>query len=306
MTRRWPLLLLALPAFVATWSGWVGLGELTGFGPVKPLPGIADQFTINTAITLPIGVETYAAYALGAWLSGRPLGTGTRAFAKWSAIGSLGLGMLGQIAYHLLVTAGLEHTPWQIVTAVSCLPVLVLGMGAALGHMLHRDAHKVPSPASAEADAVLADVPAVERVPEPEPDPVGEHAIATLKAFSRRVNGGILLPAVPAAPVALDTPQVPMSREVYDWATERSLFGTSVAESAPEPVDVPAEVAPDAAETPVLGPVPDELCPAAAVRYADELAEGKVPALNRIKKDLRIGQKRATRIQTYLGQLAGV
>ena len=37
---------------------------------VHPLPGIGDGFTINTAITLPIGVETYAAYALRVWLSG--------------------------------------------------------------------------------------------------------------------------------------------------------------------------------------------------------------------------------------------
>src|SRR5690348_8620376 len=29
--RSWPVLLLALPAFVAIWSGWVGLGGLTGF-----------------------------------------------------------------------------------------------------------------------------------------------------------------------------------------------------------------------------------------------------------------------------------
>ncbi|MFC7646110.1 hypothetical protein ACFQX6_40125 [Streptosporangium lutulentum] len=27
----WPLVLLAIPAFVAVWSGWVGLGELAGF-----------------------------------------------------------------------------------------------------------------------------------------------------------------------------------------------------------------------------------------------------------------------------------
>jgi hypothetical protein len=38
--RSWPLLLLAVPAAVAVWSGWVGIGELTGFGQVHPLPGI--------------------------------------------------------------------------------------------------------------------------------------------------------------------------------------------------------------------------------------------------------------------------
>ncbi len=51
----WPVVLLALPAFVAIWSGWVGLGGLTGFGVVHPLPGIWDSFSINSAITLRSG-----------------------------------------------------------------------------------------------------------------------------------------------------------------------------------------------------------------------------------------------------------
>src|SRR5204862_1769639 len=95
--RSWPVLLLALPAFVAIWSGWVGLGGLTGFGIVHPLPGIADRLAINSAITLPFGVETYAAYALRAWLSPGVHPTARR-FARWSAIGSLVLGALGQVA----------------------------------------------------------------------------------------------------------------------------------------------------------------------------------------------------------------
>ena len=132
----WPVLLLALPAFVAIWSGWVSLGELSGFGLVHPLPGIADSLTINTAITLPIGVETYAAYALWVWLSGRaPLAA--RRFARTSAIGSLVFGAAGQVAYHLMAAAELTASPWQITAAVACLPVAVLGMGAALAHLLH-------------------------------------------------------------------------------------------------------------------------------------------------------------------------
>ncbi|MEU8047009.1 ABC transporter permease [Micromonospora echinofusca] len=131
----WPVTLLALPAFVAIWSGWVGLGGLTGFGVVHPLPGIADGFSINTAITLPIGVETYGAYALYVWLSGR-VPDAARRFAKWSALGSLAVGALGQVAYHLLVAAGIESAPWWITTAVACLPVAVLGMGAALAHLV--------------------------------------------------------------------------------------------------------------------------------------------------------------------------
>ncbi|MFD6752694.1 ABC transporter permease [Micromonospora gifhornensis] len=133
----WPVVLLALPAFVAVWSGWVGLGGLTGFGVVHPLPGIWDSFQINTAITLPIGVETYGAYALYVWLSGR-VPDRARRFAKWSAIASLLVGAAGQVAYHLLV-APPDGAPWWITTAVSVLPVAVLGMGAALAHLVRED-----------------------------------------------------------------------------------------------------------------------------------------------------------------------
>jgi hypothetical protein len=30
--KRWPLFLIAAPAAVAVWSGWVGLGQMCGFG----------------------------------------------------------------------------------------------------------------------------------------------------------------------------------------------------------------------------------------------------------------------------------
>ncbi|GGQ44079.1 ABC transporter permease [Couchioplanes azureus] len=132
----WPVLILCLPAFVAIWGGWVEMGRLTGFGKVTLLPGIST-FQLDTAITLPIGVETYAAFALFVWLSGRARGD-AREFAKWSALGSLALGALGQIAYHLMAAAGWSSAPWPITAAVSCIPVAVLGMGAALAHLMHR------------------------------------------------------------------------------------------------------------------------------------------------------------------------
>jgi hypothetical protein len=141
--RCWPLLVLAVPAAVAVWSGWVGIGQMTGFGQVHPLPGIWGSLHLDTAVTLPVGVEAYAAYALRAWLSGSgAVSVRTRRFARWSAIGSLLLGMAGQVAYHLLAQAGVAHAPWGITTAVSCLPVLVLGMGAALAHLLRADTHR--------------------------------------------------------------------------------------------------------------------------------------------------------------------
>lgn len=133
----WPLLLLALPAFVAIWGGWVGLGRLTGFGPIELFPGIWDGLSINSAITLPIGVETYAAFAMRVWLSESTCSKRARDFAMWSAFGSLVLGMAGQVAYHLMSAAGVTRAPWPITTLVSCLPVVVLGCGAALAHLLH-------------------------------------------------------------------------------------------------------------------------------------------------------------------------
>lgn len=134
---RWPLLIIAAGAFVAIWSGWVGLGKLTGFGPVVLLPGIADRWVIDSAITLPLGVEAYAAFALWAWLSSAPVSERARAFARWSALGSLVLGASGQVAYHLMIAAAVSSAPWWITTFVSCLPVVVLGCGAALVHLLH-------------------------------------------------------------------------------------------------------------------------------------------------------------------------
>ena len=139
--RSWPLLVLAVPAAAEVWSGWVGIARLTGFGMVSPLPGIWPSLHLDTSITLPVGVEAYAAYALRAWLAGEhAVSPRTRRFAKWSAMLSFALGMAGQVTYHLLAGAGVTRAPWAITTIVSCLPVLVLAMGTTLAHMLRDDA----------------------------------------------------------------------------------------------------------------------------------------------------------------------
>ena len=129
------------------WSGWVGIAQKTGFGLVSPLPGIWPALHLDTAITLPVGVEVYAAYALRAWLArDRSISGRTRRFAKWSAICSFALGMAGQVAYHLMAQAGTTRASWAITTVVSCLPVLVLAMGTALAQMLRADAEAVDVP----------------------------------------------------------------------------------------------------------------------------------------------------------------
>ena len=139
--RSWPLLVLAAPAAAEVFSGWAGIAAKTGFGLVSPLPGIWPSLHLDTAVTLPVGVEAYAAYALRAWLADdRTISERTRRFARWSAIISFALGMAGQVAYHLLAQAGMTRAPWPVTTVVSCLPVLVLAMGTTLAHMLRADA----------------------------------------------------------------------------------------------------------------------------------------------------------------------
>ena len=138
--RAWPLLVLAVPAAAEVWSGWVGIAQKTGFGVVPLLPGIWPSLHVDTAVTLPVGVECYAAYALRAWLaSGRAVSDRTRRFARWSAICSFALGMAGQVAFHLMDQDHVTRAPWGVTILVSCLPVLVLGMGTILAHMLRED-----------------------------------------------------------------------------------------------------------------------------------------------------------------------
>ena len=170
--QSWPLLLLAFPAAAEVWSGWVGIAQKTGFGRVTPLPGIWSSLHLDTTITLPVGVEAYAAYALRAWLAREPwISARTRRFAKWSAIFSFTLGMAGQVAYHLLAQAGAARAPWPVTTLVSCLPVLVLAMGTALAHMIRAD--------TMEADQLGTNLtgPADQRTagqPQPDQPPVRE------------------------------------------------------------------------------------------------------------------------------------
>lgn len=194
--RRWPLLLIAAPAAVAIWSGWVGLGQLCGFGLVHPLPGIWSGLQLDTAITLPVGVEAYGAYALGAWLS---LGADhpARKFARGSAIGSLLLGMLGQVAYHLILHAGLRTAPALVVVLVSCLPVVTLGFGAALTHLLRAVPADPTARLADHAAAIAASVAGLAAalatplaVPQPVPvaAPAGPDPLA--EAFAADVQSG--------------------------------------------------------------------------------------------------------------------
>jgi hypothetical protein len=203
---RWPLVLIAAPAAVAVWSGWVGLGLLCGFGPIHPLPGIVSGFTVNTAITLPVGVEAYGAYAMGAWLHPHTPAK-VRTFARNSALGSLALGMAGQVIYHLLNAAHRAAAPWPVVMLVSCLPVLTLGFGGALTHLLRGGHAAVPATALAAAAAGEPDT-ATDSTPDAITDTIPapqRTAVRTRRAPSTAARVAALRtrhPDMPAADIA--------------------------------------------------------------------------------------------------------
>ena len=177
------VLLLALPAFVAIWSGWVELGTLTGFGLVQPLPGIWDGLRIDSRVTLPIGMEAYAAYALRVWLSGTS-SPAALSFARVSACIALVLGAAGQVAYHLMHAAGVTRAPWPVTALVACLPVAVLGMGVALAHLTHATGAVMSAAQAPVPDIALAVTAAPRTAPERLPRP------ATGAAAARDGAGG--------------------------------------------------------------------------------------------------------------------
>jgi hypothetical protein len=117
------------------------------------------------------------------------------------------LGMGGQVPYHLMVQAGETRAPWGITTVVSCLPVLVLGMGTALAHMLRGDAtaedqqdSRSPGPASERS----ADRPAGDR---PADQPDYEAGTKTTTRTGRPPGtGGPVADRSPAAPAGTKRP----------------------------------------------------------------------------------------------------
>lgn len=233
---RWPLILIALPAAVAVWSGWVGLGTMCGFGIVHPLPGIWDSFKLNTAITLPIGVEAYGAYALAAWLH-PGTSPATKQFARKSGIGALSLGMGGQVIYHLLTAWHVTTAPWPVVTLVSCLPVLTLGFGTALTHLMRT------APADDSTDTGPAATPVVD---EPDIAPAIE---ADSTPDAPAVTDADNTPAIESAPVAdtgADT--TPDSTAAKSPTPKRTRRGPSTATRVARmrdkhPDETPADIA---------------------------------------------------------------
>ena len=267
--RRWPLVLIAAPAAVAIWSGWVGLGAMCGFGLVEPLPGIA-AWHLNTAITLPVGIEAYGAYALGAWLTPAAVPARAQTFARRSAVGALMLGMTGQVIYHLLAAAHATRAPWPVVVLVACLPVVTLGFGAALTHLLRGPA-----------------------VPAGEPDRSGNRSESAAGTGTNPGPGtGTDDPAQTGPGEDVRTGTAEDGEPVRDTTPDRSARTTpnrNANRSGRKPANRSGS------------PVSDE---AAEREFAAEIATGQVPSLYQIRTRLHVGNERAKALRQHIARQA--
>ena len=271
--RRWPLLVIGASAGTATWSGWVGLGELTGFGVVRPLPGIWDSLTINSAITLPVGVEAYAVYALAVATDHRTRTTRVRRWAWASAFGALLLGMAGQIAYHLLTPNARPGTPDWIVALVSCLPVLVLGAASLLWHLTGQD-HTLDGEVPASPVDVGTPGAAV---------PVSEPAHVTVTVLD---DGSTGVEPVHPSPVVSTPHGAPGSTSTTG---PRALARPAAAAQTRTPKS--------GRTSPITEAVPSASDEAILVAIETATAAGaEPPSIRSLMRDHGIGQARATRI----------
>src|SRR6478736_3801854 len=91
----------ACAAAVSSFSGLRSLAVATGW------PGAM-------AALLPFTIDAYAMTATRVWLSKATGSATARQFARWNAIGAIGLSLVGNAAWHLIAAKELTVT-WPIV-----------------------------------------------------------------------------------------------------------------------------------------------------------------------------------------------
>ncbi len=127
----WLLAPISVGAFVATWGGWAKLASMTGYAEVQMLPG-QPWSTFNIGIVLPMTVEPFG--MLAAAIAFNPK---VKSWARWiagvMALGTLFAAAFCQATVHHLTVTGQTTAPDYVVAVTSVLPVIVLGLGAALG-----------------------------------------------------------------------------------------------------------------------------------------------------------------------------
>jgi hypothetical protein len=102
----------ATAAVVSSFAGLRALAIAAGWQPLM-------------APLLPLCIDAYALSATRVWLAGEPMLTRARRFARWNAVGAIGLSLAGNAAYHAIAT-GLLAVTWAVIVIVGAVPPAVL------------------------------------------------------------------------------------------------------------------------------------------------------------------------------------
>ncbi|MEV6831175.1 DUF2637 domain-containing protein [Amycolatopsis sp. NPDC051102] len=126
----------ACAAAVSSFSGLRSLATATGWpDALAPL--------------MPFTVDAYAMTATRVWLSKATGSTAARRFARWNAIGAIGLSLIGNAAWHLIAAKVLAVT-WPIVVLVGAVPPAVLGLLSHLAVLRVQDDEDEAAPLGTE------------------------------------------------------------------------------------------------------------------------------------------------------------
>jgi hypothetical protein len=128
----------ALSAAVSSFSGLRSLAAATGWPEaLSPL--------------LPFTIDAYAMTATRVWLSEVTRSERARHFARWNAIGAIGLSLVGNAAWHL-IAARVLTVSWPIVVLVGAVPPAVLGLLSHLAVLRAQDEKDEATPRGTELD----------------------------------------------------------------------------------------------------------------------------------------------------------
>ncbi len=130
--------LVALPALVSIWAGWVSLGLATGWKEVQLFPSVPglNGVHLNTVIFLPFSVEVLTIVSMGFFLHYR--GKAIRRVAGITALATVALGLFGQAWSHHLQATGAAAPSWLVVFT-SGLPVVAMALVGLLVHLARNE-----------------------------------------------------------------------------------------------------------------------------------------------------------------------
>jgi hypothetical protein len=145
-------------------DGWVSVGiavsavaaVVSSFAGLRAL-AVATGWPVVLAPLLPLAIDAYAMTSTRVWLAASTGSLRARRFARWNAVGAIGLSVAGNAVWHA-IAVGLVRVSWSVVLAVGSVPALVLGLVAHLAVLRGQVDPASPARAAAEVDPGTAAV----------------------------------------------------------------------------------------------------------------------------------------------------